>query len=999
MSDHRDEKALNQALSTALAARLGSLSAPKAERTKVISGSSRQPDVVVDAPGHRLRVLVENKYASRPEKDLVSQCEAWKGASWASDRQPVRVVVGVRSPDDLDDASDTELASALEAARFEWAAWSFLANGDVLRLPHDGWLAGSLAELAGFIDRAGADAHDVADLANTVRGTLMAAAGVISDPTVMQEFGEVLTQEPGDQTNRMAMAIMFNAVLFQGHIARHHSTISSPTQMLNTDKVNQRSVSQMWQRVLDINYWPIFGISRKLLDAIPDEASAKQAMRILFESAASIAADARAPGLVGRLFGELIGDRKFLATFYTKPPSAALLAELAVARVDADFGDADKLAELRVADLACGTGALLTAAYRRIAERHRLGGGNDGAAHSGLLENAMIGCDIMAAAVHLTAARLSGEHPEIDYRRTKTWLLRYGLPPDGDAEADSDSDDDGVRIGALDLLNKNGVQALWGDGTIEVTPQGDQETQTASVPHESLHIAIMNPPFTRSTGHEASKEGVPNPAFAGLGQDEQSQKTMGKALDQEIKSLKSAARRKSRTASLPPVPVASHGNAGLGSAFADLAHAKLRKGGTMALILPVTVVSGDSWGKTRELLTSQFRDITIITIADYGTEVSTGRAFSADTGIAEAIVVATKLEQQPHEHRTEAIANFVTLDRAPASIMEAVEIARCVTQSRASTHPTVLRIGDARIGWVLAAPFGPDVSGQPSGVQEPDVAATAVGLTRGKLILPRHDELPLPITRLGALGQRGPYHADINGVTQDGSPRGPFDVDLLPDRRHYTKKSWPVLWSHNHTLETTMKVLPCSFGTTRSGQRINAQFLWDGTPQICGATRLHINRDWRLNSQPTTACLTPSECLGGRAWPSFALESHTHERAMCAWLNSTLGMIVRWYHSGRQQGGRANLGVTSLGSIPVVDLNCLSDDDLDRLANVYDDFEDEPLLPANEAFGDNARIALDRAVLCDALHLPTTVIGPLDTVRLQWCSEPSVHGAKKSKPA
>ncbi|WP_420437488.1 hypothetical protein [Candidatus Poriferisodalis sp.] len=43
-----------------------------------------------------------------------------------------------------------------------------------------------------------------------------------------------------------------------------------------------------------------------------------------------------------------------------------------------------------------------------------------------------------------------------------------------------------------------------------------------------------------------------------------------------------------------------------------------------------------------------------------------------------------------------------------------------------------------------------------------------------------------------------------------------------------------------------------SYGKHRSGQQVNARFLWDGTPEICDATRLHINRDWQLNSQPTT---------------------------------------------------------------------------------------------------------------------------------------------------
>ena len=45
--------------------------------------------------------------------------------------------------------------------------------------------------------------------------------------------------------------------------------------------------------------------------------------------------------LCERMFQTLIADRKFLATFYTLPPSACLLAELAVQRLSVDWSDAE----------------------------------------------------------------------------------------------------------------------------------------------------------------------------------------------------------------------------------------------------------------------------------------------------------------------------------------------------------------------------------------------------------------------------------------------------------------------------------------------------------------------------------------------------------------------------------------------------------------------------------------------------------------------------------
>ena len=62
-------------------------------------------------------------------------------------------------------------------------------------------------------------------------------------------------------------------------------------------------------------------------------------------------------------------------------------------------------------------------------------------------------------------------------------------------------------------------------------------------------------------------------------------------------------------------------------------------------------------------------------------------------------------------------------------------------------------------------------------------------------------------------------------------------------------------------------------------------------------------------------------------------------------------------------------------------------------------FAGHTLLPANEAFRDDTRKAIDRAVLCNVLGLPESTLGPLATLRLQWCAEPSVHGNKATRPS
>ena len=983
-SGHRDEKALNAAIAVAID-RCHPLSKVDAERTNKLMGSAKQPDIVVDTPG-RERVLVENKYASVPARVLERQCQGHFKAKWAQDDRSVKVVVGMRSPERLDDFSDADLSQgAFTEIRFQWAMWS-AKNGDALtRFPESGWLEGRIAELAAFIDRAGADGSDTGELADLVQMRLTAAASEATQGAGVDEaFGKVLAQEPGEQTNRMAMAVMFNAVLFHFQISRHHPQIPTPAQLMEEIDFSQMRMLDVWREILDINYWPIFGVSRRLLLAISGAGDAKRALEILSRTAMAITDDPNSSGLIGRLFGELIGDRKFLATFYTRPASAALLAELAVTRLKVDWSDPKAVAGIRVGDMACGTGALLTAVYRRIVERHRSEGGDDEDIHRPLIEDAMIGCDIMSAAVHLTAVRLSGERPDIDYARTKTWVMPYGEV----------ADEKGVkafRIGAFDLQHSDVQAALWGDGTLAVTAQGEQANTAADIPAGSLDIAIMNPPFTRSTNHEARHADVPNPAFAGLGNDPQAQKAMSNALAVSTRRVGGMK--------------AGHGNAGIASNFIDLAHAKLKPGGVLALIVPASLVSGTAWRLARALLAASYRDIAVISIAEHGNETSQGRAFSADTGMAEVIVVATKCERPVRGASLDA--TYVVLDDRPASSLSGVEIARIIESKNKGA--VRLKAGDQIIGWRVDSPFGPDIEGHPSGVSNLEVAAAATELTGGRLVLPRYRILALPISVLDKLGSRGPVHRDISGKNPDGTPRGPFDVLEFADRTLYAQASWPILWSHSHSAEQAMLVEPCSYGADRNGMRDQALEVWEGYTNstgisIAGATRLHVNSDFRVNSQPMAACLTPDLAIGGRAWPSLhptpedVNETENWEKAICVWLNSTLGLLGRWYVSNRQQPGRANLTVTTMGNIPTLDLRAVSAEQARELAAVYNDFERRAMLPANEAYRDDARQELDKRVLCGVLGLPDSVLNPLETLRLQWCSEPSVHGDKKTRP-
>ena len=231
------------------------------------------------------------------------------------------------------------------------------------------------------------------------------------------------------------------------------------------------------------------------------------------------------------------------------------------------------------------------------------------------------------------------------------------------------------------------------------------------LPSGTADLVIMNPPFTRPTNHEKAE--VPVPSFAGLGTSEDEQQAMAKRLADIRRRLAN--------------PV-GHGNAGLASNFIDLAHVKTRPGGVIALVLPASFVSGGSWEEARSLLERNYEDLAVLTIAAHG---QTDRAFSADTGMAEALVVATK-KHDGRERCDETL--FVNLRRRPSSLAEAFEIARAVRHTSPQTRQGRLCVGDREtIGTYIRAPLS---QGGCASLRETALADTAIGLWEKTLRLP-----------------------------------------------------------------------------------------------------------------------------------------------------------------------------------------------------------------------------------------------------------------------
>lgn len=970
---HTSEKALNALLAQALEWRHPRWKV-NAEQSGVLAGQlGRAPDIVITPSGGEAGspVLIETEY--EPAGTVDSDACARLGSALARSGYVVEHVVALRMPIRLADVSPADLPAEIAKAEFGYRLISARGEAEPVRFPPEGWIQGTVDDLAGFCERIALNEHLLDSAVALLEETItMAASGLRTALTpnreaVLELIAETLHQAEDHQTVCMGVAIIANALLFQTTIAGSRHTLSDGSEYIvpsPKEGDSRADVREAWGEVLEINYWPIFAIASEVLADIP-HAEAMHMIGLLTRATSQLAkyGVTSTGDMAGQMFGKLIADRKFLATFYTLPSSAHLLAELAAARLDIDYADPDGVASLRVADLACGTGTLLTAAYQRIMARVRRAGSNDEDMHPKMMEQSMIGADIMPAAVHLTATLLSSAYPASTFDDTKIFLMPYGKAGDkaepsiGSLEMLSEAFNRPMELGAQDRSSIGGTGAHKVDSVLD---------------HQSADLVIMNPPFTRATGQEARAVGVPVPAFAGFGTSKNDQRSMSDRLTKLTRKIPRAC---------------GHGNAGLASYFLDLAHIKVKPGGTIAFVLPFTITIGTSWAKARKLLINNYRNITIVAIADSG---STDRAFSSDTGMAEVLVVATRRHADDSFDNNDVL--FVNLYERPADPIKAVEQARRINLTASKTSDSKkagsIDIGETQIGNFIWADIQ-DVGC--AGITQIDLAACARSLIDGKLSLPRLKDIDFALVKLGELGDRGPYHMDINGWQADKeTPRGPFDLEKITTGK---STAYPILWEHTAQNETNIVVVPDHEGVIRPGLKDKALRIWDS------ASRLHLNRDFRLNSQPLAACFTYTPCIGGHAWPTYKLYDANWDRIMVLWANTTLGLISFWWVGSLQQHGRARLAISRLSELMTLDPRALTDSQLTLADEIFDQFRSTEFLPANEAWHDDNRRKLDEAMFVDLLGFDRDQIMPsLAILRDQWCREPSVHGGKPTRP-
>ena len=295
-----------------------------------------------------------------------------------------------------------------------------------------------------------------------------------------------------------------------------------------------------------------------------------------------------------------------------------------------------------------------------------------------------------------------------------------------------------------------------------------------------------------------------------------------------------------------------------------------------------------------------------------------------------------------------------------------------------------LKIGDDEIGQVLECPIKVGEGWSTTRTKAMELIQIGHRLINGTLNLTAElKAVDIPMCRVGELATVSMSHLDVYG---DGG-RGAFDMaNGCSDTDAY-----PCLWQVNSPVQRTMEALPDSHGVLRPGGEAKLKLL------LARNSRAHYNVNLGFNASSVIAIFTERPSIGVTSLSNVAFEDPRYEYPFMLWSNSTLGLLCHWMHASKQHPGRGRLGLTTLETLPTLDVTALTAAQLVEAEAIFNTLKHEKLLPFNECEGDSKRHTLDRCVL-ELLGITDPAIhDTMQTLRLKLSREPSIQGTKRSR--
>jgi hypothetical protein len=946
------------------------------ERQQVFEDDRRaRPDILVKSADF-YPIIIEAEFGSPAIADARSRL----GKRVAGIPGLVRSAIALGIPPEVRRWSNDFLAERLaqpDGLKLQYVILSSDISGDLQDPPlmEDGihiWpetdaIAGTVDDLAILCEYAAAPQELVTRTTDEVAARIHSLSDYLYralPPGVADDIAQQLGQQGGIQGLRLACCIWLTSLRLHNLLASkspalRKNGLQSVAQLLTVsgNVLTLAGLRREWDKILAVNYSSIFNTARIALDDRIPVLAGSQVLTELAELAERITSlnFGNRIDFAGELFPKLLDDREEIAAHYTLPETAELLGQLAVSRIALnDWASADAVASLKIADLACGTGTLLRAAYRHIRYRHEASGGASEDLHRRMIEQSITGLDINSLASHMTAAALSTTEIETAYDSAHIAVV----------------DVIGGKTGSLELIEDEQITDVTGEQARTATTHEAAPT-FIPVPHHSQNLIIQNPPYSRPRGDRKLFD------ITGITEAQR---------NRSVKRL-----NKIRTRLRTEGNEIIDGQAGLGTDFFALADRKLEQDGIFASVLPLTAAHAESWEGFRKTIESEYTDITTIAVTPHE-----GAMLSADTHMNEMLVLATKGAggKDTKEGAASPSVLNINLHAYPRTVSEAYWFAKTLIAIDASTRTSgTILVGGERIGaWTVTTNLMPGFPWFAAGMRNHILATTAGSLLRSELYSAadlRSWDLGMPMTSLQNVVDIGPTHHLIGHVRNAREEIGAFTFYPV------TPMEVPVsvylaLWAADGNSQTTMLTLPTHNGEVFADDEDALRRMIDQRSD------LFISRTLRTTSQALAAAKTLENVMGGRAWTSLMCNDDDVKSALLIWCNSTLGLLTRNCYAQTTQQGRATMGVIAIADFPVPDFSIASAAGEHARSVARDRIEELSALrlqPVAYSFQDANRHRIDEVAL-EMLGLDgeDLAAGAVAALRNQLCREPSVHG-------
>lgn len=938
------------------------------EKTGIIAGTGNQgkhPDILILDPTFR-PVAIETSFdGNDADKDAGNRL----GLKTVLGGLIIETAFAVHIPARFRSSSRENIQiDLINGAEISYALHQCNAAGDNerTRWPKSGFITGTVADLAHFVPVAALPKAIIEQTAQQVATRVEWAADQLGMATT-QEQQDYIAKKVHQRTPikglKITMVLWLNALLTQRRLYAQGSGIPSLESCLDSqERPVPSKLSGAWKQILKTNWRSIFKPAYDVLRKAAgiNASSTSEALGALIKAVEIIelAKLGTYINVGAELFPKLSDDRKQAAAYYTQSSTAEFLATLTIPYDslpdNVSWAEPDLWDKAKLADLACGTGTLLRAGYRRIAAFHELSAQATGESvthlHRNAMERGIFGTDISPIAAHLTSSSLAAIGSGEPYGDTQIGWVQVGGQP--------------AKTGALEFFRTAELSDLFETvGSRSVGAESDKAH--IEVDDSSLAWVLMNPPYSRTRGGQS--------AFDVAGLTEVERKACQKKWGNLTKGID------------------TNNQAGMAASFVALAHQKLVPGGRMGFVLPLTAAFAETWTDTRKLIESKYTDI--IAIAISGGKALGKDALSADTGMEEMMLVATK---RPFSYDTKkgVTIRCVTLYEPLRDAGHSREYARAIIRAmdRMGKSYLPIRIGNDEVG--IVSVMETDGSGNPwsiLGTRNASLAFFSIALAKGELHNPyrfKVEKINVRFTEMANLFEVGPTHHLI-GHLFGNAPIGAFEFHEINPKESILSADLS-LWSAKAELQKKLIVTPTHRGVVPRELEVG-----DQKEMREQTSSLFYARNMRWTSQALLAASTQRPAMGGSSWTTLQHNDSRVLKAFSLWANSIFGLLIHWSQGQRTHPGRSRTQIRALKQIPVPCLDKLDSKMLDMAQQAFDELSRKELLPACQAHVDPARKEIDQAVI-RILNLPAWTEDIVDDLRRMWCTESSVHGDNKA---